>query len=387
MSKLEPASDPSMEDILASIRRIISDDDHGRRITPMPRLSVVEAPTTPLRADEDRDLRSAIPAAGPIARELDALQREAAAAVAISAPHRVDMRPDDGVAPPLRPVTAADAPTPRPDSSIGVASPVVRPASPAVPSALHEQPLLRERAADPEAAERRPFGGSSYGLVAETSLPRAPLAASAKAEPVAEHRSEPPALYPRPAPEAAAEKPVAEPVHESAPPRPAPVPPVAVAPGPAAATAPVAPLAPEPRVGRPAEPDEREPASSRHPATPASPQVVAEPSLVAAPGPTAAVPPKATEPMRAASPPPTEPPQPAAKAADATLLSARTDAAVETAFNQLAGAMLGREARSIEDVVKDMMRPMLKDWLDENLPSLVERLVREEIQRVSRGRR
>jgi uncharacterized protein len=34
-----------------------------------------------------------------------------------------------------------------------------------------------------------------------------------------------------------------------------------------------------------------------------------------------------------------------------------------------------------------MMRPMLKDWLDENLPGLVERIVRAEIERVSRGGR
>jgi hypothetical protein len=33
-----------------------------------------------------------------------------------------------------------------------------------------------------------------------------------------------------------------------------------------------------------------------------------------------------------------------------------------------------------------MLRPMLKSWLDDNLPSLVERLVRAEIERVSRGR-
>jgi len=34
-----------------------------------------------------------------------------------------------------------------------------------------------------------------------------------------------------------------------------------------------------------------------------------------------------------------------------------------------------------------MLRPMLKSWLDDNLPSLVERLVRSEIERVSRGGR
>jgi cell pole-organizing protein PopZ len=69
------------------------------------------------------------------------------------------------------------------------------------------------------------------------------------------------------------------------------------------------------------------------------------------------------------------------------LMSAETDAVVHNAFDQLAGIMLGRESRTLEDIVKEMMRPMLRDWLDDNLPPLVERLVREEIQRVSRGRR
>jgi cell pole-organizing protein PopZ len=37
-------------------------------------------------------------------------------------------------------------------------------------------------------------------------------------------------------------------------------------------------------------------------------------------------------------------------------------------------------------MVREMLRPMLKQWLDENLPAIVERLVRSEIQRVARGR-
>ena len=48
--------------------------------------------------------------------------------------------------------------------------------------------------------------------------------------------------------------------------------------------------------------------------------------------------------------------------------------------------MLGNNARTLEDLVKEMLRPMLKSWLDDNLPSLVERIVRDEIERVSRGR-
>ena len=37
--------------------------------------------------------------------------------------------------------------------------------------------------------------------------------------------------------------------------------------------------------------------------------------------------------------------------------------------------------------MKEMLRPMLKAWLDDNLPSLVERLVRAEIERVTRSAR
>ena len=48
--------------------------------------------------------------------------------------------------------------------------------------------------------------------------------------------------------------------------------------------------------------------------------------------------------------------------------------------------MFTQNGRTIEDLVKDMLRPMLKNWLDDNLPGLVERLVRAEIERVSRGR-
>ncbi len=37
---------------------------------------------------------------------------------------------------------------------------------------------------------------------------------------------------------------------------------------------------------------------------------------------------------------------------------------------------------TIEDLVREELRPLLKDWLDTNLPPLVERLVRAEIERV-----
>lgn len=69
------------------------------------------------------------------------------------------------------------------------------------------------------------------------------------------------------------------------------------------------------------------------------------------------------------------------------LLSANADATVTSAFSTLANTILSSEARTLEDIVREMLRPMLKAWLDDNLPPLVERMVRDEIERVSRGRR
>jgi cell pole-organizing protein PopZ len=68
------------------------------------------------------------------------------------------------------------------------------------------------------------------------------------------------------------------------------------------------------------------------------------------------------------------------------LMSSSTAAAVDSAFNTLAHTVLVQNARTLEDLVREMLRPMLKSWLDDNLPGLVERLVRAEIERVSRGR-
>jgi uncharacterized protein len=70
----------------------------------------------------------------------------------------------------------------------------------------------------------------------------------------------------------------------------------------------------------------------------------------------------------------------------APILSQTTVSAVESAFNALAHTVLSNNARTLEDLVKEMLRPMLKSWLDDNLPGMVERIVKAEIERVSRGR-
>jgi cell pole-organizing protein PopZ len=71
----------------------------------------------------------------------------------------------------------------------------------------------------------------------------------------------------------------------------------------------------------------------------------------------------------------------------ATLLSAEAGAQVAQSFNELAAVFNGLEHRAVEEMAQDMLRPMLQEWLDDNLPTLVERLVREEIERVARGPR
>ena len=77
---------------------------------------------------------------------------------------------------------------------------------------------------------------------------------------------------------------------------------------------------------------------------------------------------------------------PSFEAPSQPILSQSTVSAVESAFNTLAHTVLSNNARTLEDLVKEMLRPMLKSWLDDNLPGMVERIVKAEIERVSRGR-
>ncbi|PZM11353.1 DUF2497 domain-containing protein [Rhizobium tubonense] len=69
------------------------------------------------------------------------------------------------------------------------------------------------------------------------------------------------------------------------------------------------------------------------------------------------------------------------------LLSEAAGEQIARSFSELAAAIDGGERRSLDEIAQDMLRPMLQDWLDDNLPTLVERLVREEIERVARGPR
>jgi uncharacterized protein len=72
-------------------------------------------------------------------------------------------------------------------------------------------------------------------------------------------------------------------------------------------------------------------------------------------------------------------------ATEPPLLSDEADRAVSESF-QVLSTSLAFQSDEIEAMTREILRPMIKTWLDEHLPSLVERLVRAEIQRVARGR-
>ena len=85
-------------------------------------------------------------------------------------------------------------------------------------------------------------------------------------------------------------------------------------------------------------------------------------------------------------PPACEPPPFESQPVSQQILSRSTVSAVESAFGNLTNTVLSNNSRTLEDLVKEMLRPMLKSWLDDNLPGLVERIVKAEIERVSRVR-
>ena len=92
-------------------------------------------------------------------------------------------------------------------------------------------------------------------------------------------------------------------------------------------------------------------------------------------------------------PPPQRPPEPMAMPPEppamAGLLDPMVAAAALASLGQLSRAVaqersahVTRSGPSIEDVVREELRPMLKEWLDAHLPATVERMVRAEIERV-----
>jgi uncharacterized protein len=93
---------------------------------------------------------------------------------------------------------------------------------------------------------------------------------------------------------------------------------------------------------------------------------------------------------REAAPAPEPPPQPPPLAAPRpqNLVEPEAAAAAATSVGSLVRTLMERSTQvrsggpTIEDIVREEIRPLLKEWLNANLPTLVERLVRAEIERV-----
>jgi uncharacterized protein len=102
------------------------------------------------------------------------------------------------------------------------------------------------------------------------------------------------------------------------------------------------------------------------------------------------------DPVRAA-----EMPQPSFEPvrSDSTLVGGGAAASASSAFSRLSqaveesvpqpaaqdpGPVVGTSGKTVEDLVRETLRPMLKEWLDRNLPQVVERYVEREIVRLTR---
>jgi len=77
-----------------------------------------------------------------------------------------------------------------------------------------------------------------------------------------------------------------------------------------------------------------------------------------------------------------------ALSADDTILNEATTTAASEAFRNLSESVRisSGEGNTLEDLVVQMLKPMIKEWLNENLPTIVEQKVEEEVQRVARRR-
>jgi hypothetical protein len=96
----------------------------------------------------------------------------------------------------------------------------------------------------------------------------------------------------------------------------------------------------------------------------------------------------AEEPRAAApEPAPAPKPEPMAMPEEDRLVSDVSARAAASAFGQLSAAVaMPPDGQTLDGVVRDLLRPLLKTWLDQNLPAIVEAKVSEEVERIARSR-
>jgi uncharacterized protein len=326
------AKEPSMEDILASIRKIIAQDD--------PRPKPTETP--PVRLET---LNGAPQAAPQVTRD----------------------RPQ------AMPAMQSSAPA----------------SSPSPPSPAMGQPSYRTQTAP------RPNSASTLAALASQvrqEMPRGPAAAPQSPSPAAMQTPVPApaqaAMTPPPALHQVAPAPVARTPETFAPQASAPAENGAMSL--AALAASVSSANQTPRAAAPAS--NGQPNGGHHAGTGQTGTVAAQVASVGPrPGPApAASAPVATPaaPAQAVARAP-EAAQPEKEMAQASEVNAFRDALVSPSASRMVAGSLDRLKAAVADdtsaKVEAVLRPMLREWLDANLPGMVERIVREEIERIARG--
>ncbi len=235
-------------------------------------------------------------------------------------------------------MTKGVAPKPAPEAPAAASRPEEKPAvetPPGSPAALAETVALRPSLAEAE----KPAEPPRAAVVNLVQMAPGPVEARSKIASLSFR-----------APVFSAPRPEASPAHALAP---------------AAAPAPAAEPAQEKALESVASAPVAATLVSSEPAPAAAASVAVEAEPARAPGPMAAA--------------PSESPEPA-------LLSPASGAKIGASFEALAESLLMRDPLMLERMTREMLRPMLKAWLDDNLPIVVERLVRAEIERVARGR-
>ena len=159
---------------------------------------------------------------------------------------------------------------------------------------------------------------------------------------------------------------LAQPVHRASPPAPRPAP-VAAA---AVNEAVVAALRP-----RPNEPE---------PVLPTKPGLASLKPAQAAPSP---ITPAAITPAPMAPQPEAAAPEAPATQSDGArlqkLIAGEAEEALSAAFGRISALKIATETKTLEGLVADLLRPILKEWCDANLPAIAERLIKQEIERIS----
>ncbi len=383
-----------MEEILASIRRILKEDDPGRSedptpmdmdddillldqsmiarpadvstatILPMEPAAIGEAPATPLQGPNEALHFSSEPV--PFGRDFGAAGRSMPEPV-VELPPELEPDPEpfslEGYqtrgetgfneepawpqsifSAPQRPNVERDLPfPPQPEAPAAF-----RPSDFAAPRQAPEPPPYVAPATEPY-----PYRAPPAEAMPEPVL-RAPPPAP---EPAPVYRAPPPPPPPAPPP---------QPTYQAAP---EPPPPLRAAPPSAVDYTPKPPPAPEPPPFRPP------PVAftiSEPPRLPDPPR----------PPPTAPKPPPSEFKMNDASQPNFQPPESLISDKTTDAAASSIGALVRSMSTEKAVTITKTSAVTIEDVVREEIRPLLKSWLDTHLPSLVERVVRSEIERV-----